>query len=242
MKKLDLSDLRAQRSYLTNEDYALAEGGEFVPKGVISKESWSSITSLPDTVLLMTTDYFAPAIATMQQIVGAWLEIHDRMPDGSPMRVQCLAAFECFEGGIFNAVHGWYRLAGVAIRNAIEDILVGLYYQNKPALRGDFDAVTSGKMRSPGRGTIDAELLRYVPKELVDEINTLYQDEMSIYVHRMSDGGVWESNGPVFVGEQLEIWIKQYERSFRLLSKLTEYVVPGSGTTAIADAIQFKKY
>lgn len=85
MKKLNLSDLRAQRSYLTNEDYGVAPDDEYVPKGLISAGSWSAITSLPDTVLLMTTDWFIDAIKTMQQMVGAWLDIHDEMPDGSPM-------------------------------------------------------------------------------------------------------------------------------------------------------------
>jgi hypothetical protein len=62
---------------------------------------------------------------------------------------------------------------------AIEDVFVGLYYQNQANLRADFDAVTSGKMRSPSRREIDAEL------------------------SSMSDGELWEgSNGPVFVGEQ----------------------------------------
>lgn len=95
-------------------------------------------------------------------------------------QVQCLAAYECFEGGLFNAAHGWYRLAVVAIRNAIEDILVGLYYENRPGHRAEFDAVTTGKQRTPGRGEIDAELLKYASRRLVNEINMLYNDELSI--------------------------------------------------------------
>lgn len=243
MKKLELSDLRAQRNYLTNEDYGFAPGNEYVPKGVISEGSWSSMTLLPDTVALMTTDWFTGAIETMQQIAGSWLDIHNKMPDKSPMQAQCLAAYECFEGGIFNAVHGWYRLAGISIRNAIEDILVGLYYQHQPKLRADFDAVTTGNRESPGRVEINAELLKYVPQKLLNEINTLYRLEMSIYVHRMSDGELWEgSNGPVFVGEQMEKWIGQYERAYRLLSQLIQAVVARSDIVVLADAIQFATF
>ncbi|HYK53081.1 MAG TPA: hypothetical protein VEV38_06085 [Candidatus Eremiobacteraceae bacterium] len=175
----------------------------------------------------------------MQRIVNAWLEIHDAMPENSPMRSQCLAAHECYEGGLFNAVHGWYRLAGIALRNAVEDIIIGLYYEHHPELGAEFVAVTSGKQRSPRRDLLDSELLNYAPQSLVKAINDLYQAELSIYVHRTSDGGLWQSNGPVFVHEQLETWIDQFERSFRLLCELIEAVVKGSGTIAVSNSIQF---
>jgi len=241
LKKLNLSDLRAQRLYLENDDYGIAPDEEYVPVGAISEGSWSAITLLPDTVALMTTDAFTNAIETMQAMAHAWLQIWESVPDNKPLRVQVLAAHECFEGGIFSAIHGWYRLAGVAIRNAIDDILVGLYYQHQKHLYAEFEEVTTGKRKSPGRGKVDAQLLRYAPKALVDDINALYTDEMSIYVHRMSDGELWEgSNGPVYVHSQMNTWIGQYERAFRLLCKLIEAVQPGSGVSAIADKIQFK--
>jgi hypothetical protein len=110
-----------------------------------------------------------------------------------------------------------------------------------PRRRAEFDAVTTGRMRSPGRREIDTELLKYAPQRLVDEINVLYNNEMSIYVRRMSDGELWRSNGPVFVGEQMEIWINQYERAFRSPSELIQAVAPNSDTVAIAGAIQFRK-
>lgn len=241
MKKLDLRDHRAQRVYLTNDDYGLATDDEYVPKGDISEASWSAITLLPDTVALMTTDGFIHAIETMQNIVNAWMDIHDAMPKNSPMRAQCLAAYECFEGGIFNAVHGWYRLAGIAVRNAVEDIIIGLYYQHHPELNAEFEAVTSGKMHSPRRSVVDKELLKYAGQPLVDAVNDLYQKELSIYVHRLSDGGMWESNGPVFAVDQMNTWIGQYERAFRLLSELIESVLPGCGAIAISESIQFQK-
>lgn len=243
MKKLDLSDHRAVRKYLTADDYGLHEGAEYVPKGVISPESWASLTNLPDNAALMTTDGYSNAIGTMQQMVNAWLDIHDAMPKGSPMRSQTLAAYECFEGAIFNAVHGWYRLAGIAIRNTVEDVIIGLYYQHQPGSAADFEAVTTGKKRSPRRVIVDSILQHHgAPPELLREINLLYQDELSIYVHRMSDGELWDgSNGPIFVPEQLNVLIEQYERSFRLLCRLIEAVVPGSDVVKISDAIQFEK-
>lgn len=242
MKKLDLSDHRAVREYLTDEDYGLPGDKPYEPKGVISPKAWASITRLPDTVALMTTDGYSRAIPVMQSMASAWSDIHDAMPDKSPMQSQCLAAYECFEGAIFNAVHGWYRVAGIAIRNAVEDIIVGLYYQNQPGKRTEFETVTTGQARSAGRRDIDRELVKYAPQGLVDRVNALYQDELSIYVHRMSDGELWEgSNGPVFVQKQFDIWIEQYERAFRLLCELIETVIPGSGVVKIADAIQFEK-
>lgn len=243
MKDLDLSDHRAVRKYLTADDYGLHEGDEYVPKGVISLESWASLTNLPDTVALMTTDGYSGAIGTMQQMVSAWLDIHDAVPEGSPMSSQSLAAYECYEGAVFNAVHGWYRLAGIAIRNAVEDVVIGLYYQHQSEKAAEFMAVTTGKARTPRRVIVDSVLQHQgASPQLLHEVNALYNDELSIYVHRMSDGELWEgSNGPVFVPAQLDVLIEQYERSFRLLCRLIEAVVPGSDVVKIADAIQFER-
>jgi hypothetical protein len=127
------------------------------------------------------------------------------------------------------------------MRNGIEDALVGLYYQHSPERKAEFGAVITGQMRSPKRQDVDAELLRYAAQPLVDAVNDLYGRELSIYVHRMSDGDLWGSNGPVFVCEQLDKWIGQYERAFRLLCELIDAVVQGSNTIAIADAIRFQK-
>lgn len=242
MKLVDLSDLRARRSFLSNEDYAIAEGAEYVPEGKITRESWNALMNLPDNVLLITTDSFTHAIEIMQEIAAAWHKIFDVLPSGSPLQQQCLAAHECFEGGIFNAVNGWYRLAGIAIRNAIEDVRVGFYYQGRPDLAKEFEAVVAGAADSPRRNEMNKELARKnVPADMIAELDALYQRELSIYVHRTSDGAIWESNGPVFVFEQMCIWIGQYERAFRALCKTLDVIVPGAGATQIADAISFKR-
>jgi hypothetical protein len=216
------------RVYLTDDDYALNEGPPYDPKGNIDPKAWRDLTVLPDSVALMTTDAFTLAIPVLQEIAWAWLEICDAMPADSPMRIQAMAALESFQGATFNAVHGWYRIAGIALRNAVEDILVGLYYQNQATKRSEFDNVTSGKARTPRRGEIDGELLKFASRELVDEVNALYQDELSVYVHRMSDGTLWKSNGPVFAPEQFNVWIGQYDRAFRLLARLIDAVVSGA--------------
>jgi len=241
MKKLDISDHRAVREYLTDEDYGLPSDLPYEPKGIISPEAWASLTRLPDTVALITTDVYSRAIPALQRITWAWLDIHDAMPRGSPMHTQCMAVLPGFEGATFNAIHGWYRVAGITLRCAVEDALIGLYYQNQLTKLPEFERVISGLEYSPKRRAIDKELLKFVSEKQLDRLNDLYQKELSIYVHRTSEGELWQSNGPVFVQRQLERWIGQYERAFRLLCELIEAVVPGSDVVKIADAIQCEK-
>lgn len=236
MKTLDLSDHRALRTYLTADDYALHEGQEYEPKGNISKETWQSVTGLPDNAALQTTDYYSRAIEVLNKITQSWLDIHDRVPEGTPIRTQCLAAYDGFKGSLFNAVHGWYRIAGITLRCAFEDILLGMYFQHQKGQWAAFEAVVTGKGRSPRRQAIDAELVKYVPQAALDRANALYQDELSIYVHRISEGEIWESNGPIFHHEALERWIEQFDRAFRSLCEMIDCVVPSAGAMQIANA------
>ena len=56
MKKFPLSDIRAVRSYLTDDDYALPGDHPYEPAGAIDRKAWESLVTLPDTVALITTD------------------------------------------------------------------------------------------------------------------------------------------------------------------------------------------
>ncbi len=239
MRTLDTSDHRALRVYLTAEDYGIHEGEEYVPKGIISQNVWLGITKLSDNAALHTTDFYSAAVGTAYAIANAWGDIHDRVPERTPIRTQCLAVQQGFEGSLFNVVHGWYRVAGITLRCAFEDMLIGMHYQHQDALWPEFEEVITGKGRSPQRRAIDAELLTFVPQELLDRANALYQDELSIYVHRTSEGEIWESNGPLFVHEALEVWIGQYDRAFRLLCAMIDAVVPATDASGVANGLRF---
>jgi hypothetical protein len=242
VKTLDTSDHRALRVYLTADDYGLPEGEEYVPKGTISKDVWRSLTSLPDNAALHTTDSYSAAVETAHAIAYAWLDIHDCVPEGSPIRTQCLAVQQGFEGSLFNAIHGWYRVAGITLRSAFEDMLIGMHYQRQKVRWPEFEQVVTGKMRSPNRRATNTELLKYISSDLLDQANALYQDELSVYVHRTSEGELWESNGPIFRQEALEVWIGQFDRTFCLLCEMIDSVVPGADAMNVAKGLRFKTW
>src|SRR5258708_40296771 len=96
---------------------------------------WNSIMGLPDSVAIETSDEFAPELEWAVRLAWSWLDIFDQLPEGSPARSQVLSALETFQASIFNVANGWYRIAGICLRCALEDMLLGLYYQNRPADR-----------------------------------------------------------------------------------------------------------
>jgi hypothetical protein len=235
MKPLDLSDHRAVRKYLTDDDY-VSSGQPYEPTGSISVADWDNLVLLPDTVALHTSDAYPKAFEVINRVGWAWLDIHDAIPDKTPMRSQALAAMEGFQGSTFNALFGWYRVAGVALRSAVEDVILGLYYQDLPSKYSEFESVVSGKQRSPGRNIVNAQLIKKVPQALLDTVNSFYQDELSVYVHRISEGFIWSSNGPVFVSSAFETWLEQYDRAFTLLCEAIQAVIPRAHTMAIVKA------
>lgn len=241
MKALRQSDHRARRYYLSAEDYGLHEGPEYKPSGHIKREVWKSLVTLPDNVALQTTDHYSRAVETLHRLVWSWLDIHDRLPKGSPMQLQSMAVLECFDGAVFNALHGWYRIAGIMLRCAFEDMLIGLFYQRQNARWPEYEEVVSGKRRSAGRKEMDRELLTFVPAALLSQANALYKDELSVYVHRISENQIWRSNGPNFTPKALNVWIGQCDRAYKMLCDLIECAEPGSKVRKIAGAIHFKK-
>jgi hypothetical protein len=240
MKTLDASDHRALRVYLTADDYGLHEGPAYEPKGALPEETWRSLTSLTDNAVLQTTDYYSNAVETLNDMAQSWLDIHDGVPEKTPLRMQCLAVHDGFQGSLFNAIHAWYRIAGITLRCAFEDMLIGMYYQDKPDRWPEFQEVITGKARSPQRREVDTELLRHMPQDLLNRANRLYQDELSVYVHRISEGEIWESNGPLFRHEALELWIRQFDQAFRLLCEMIDCIVPGTKASELAAEIRLR--
>jgi hypothetical protein len=70
--------------------------------------------------------------------------------------------------------------------------------------------------------------------ELSKEARLLYDTELSVYVHRLSHGTIWDSTGPIYVPSALEIWYDQYVRTYRVLCNLID-AVTGVRAAAIAD-------
>lgn len=241
-KPLPLSDLRARRRHLVNAEFALTEGPEYKPSGHINRDVWDHLVGLSDDVLLRTTDDFAGALEVIDAIGWSWLEINGRFSDTSPLYDQTLSALESFQGSAFNAATGWYRIAGTVLRCALEDVLLGLYYETRPGSKVDFVAIVEGKRGSPAIRTICDGIRAHHPSSdrLIIKATRLYA-ELSVYVHRVANSFIWESNGPVYVPKAFNKWVSQFDQTYRVLCALIDAVVPGTGAKQVASKLRFKK-
>jgi len=164
-KALLLSDHRSRRRYLTNDDYALVgKGLPFAPSGHIARTAWSHIMGSPDSVAIETSDGFALELEWADRLAWSWLDILDQLPKDSPAQYQVFSALETFQASIFNVLNGGYRIAGVCLRCALEDMFLGLYYQNRPADRAEYEKVANGSERSPSLRVRRIEETRSEPR------------------------------------------------------------------------------
>lgn len=237
VKPLPATDHRALRHYLEPDDYGLSATGQpFTPLGVIDSRTWRNLVGLSDSVAIETSDEFAPELERVDRIGWSWLDVHDALPENSPAREQTLSALETFQASAYNALNGWYRIAGICLRCGLEDMLLGLYFQGLPNERETFDSITEGTIGSPRIATILRALTaRGAPHDLVDATKYLYHEVLSVHVHLRSDGRIWESNGPVYVPTAFRAWLDEYETTYLLVSELIDSVVAGTGARAISN-------
>jgi hypothetical protein len=235
-KPLPLTDHRARRYYLEGDDYALASDGyDFVPSGRIKPETWDSIMGLSDSVAIETSDEFPAELEQADKIAWSWLDINERLPAESPVKYQTLSALETFQASVFNALNGWYRIAGASLRLALDDMFLGLYYQNRATERGKFDAITDGHERAPMlRDILPALQDAGVPHTLLYRARDWYHSVLSVHVHRRSDGTIWSSNGPVYVPKALRAWFEEYKSTYLLMCELIDSVVADAKVIDIA--------
>jgi hypothetical protein len=238
-KALPLSDHRSRRRYLTNDDYAwVGEGLPFVPSGRIARATWKNIMGLPDSVAIETSDGFAPELEWADRLAWSWLDILDQLPKDSPAQYQVFSALETFQASIFNVTNGWYRISGICLRCGLEDMLLGLYYQYRPADREEYELITDGKKPPPSLSRfVYAELNQHgASSELIERITTVYSKKLSVHVHRRSDGTNWSSNGPVYVPDAFRNWLSEFRETYSLLCEVIDVTIPGTAIAQIAES------
>ncbi len=227
-KQLPTTDIRAVREYLTNDDFAVAEGPEFVPVGNIDPEVWRSITGLPNDVAIQTTDKRRKEIETANALAVSWLDVVDSLPDG-PLKTQSLTCYEAFEASLFNATTGWYRTAGLTMRAGVDDLLTGLFFQINPSMLAEFEAIVSGANQSRKFKEMREALLAATGNNDVfgpkGDFGALYY-VLSIYTHRISNSEIWQSNGPIYVREGFDRWFREYTDADRILRAAIDAVRP----------------
>jgi len=119
---LPLSDFRAVRRVLESSDFALVDDGpEAPPSDLISEKAWHSIMELPGDVAIRTTSHQGTRINTLALLTSAWTEAFP--PSPSIILHGMLDGFDAFQASLFNVVHGFYKEAIAALRNALETMV-----------------------------------------------------------------------------------------------------------------------
>jgi hypothetical protein len=131
-QRLPLSDFRAVRHKLEPHEFAISEGMDVEPTALIDKETWSSLTVLPDDVAIRTSDHNGHRLALLQTLRHDWIEATGN-PEKPDELFNCmLDASDALQCANFLLLHGYYRPALAELRVALELVMIGAYGNLKP--------------------------------------------------------------------------------------------------------------
>lgn len=133
MKPLPDNDFRSRRLVLEPEDFALGpDAPDSSPADLIDEKIWRSITSLQDDVSVRTSNDHGSALKEMWRfwsewncVVGALQELAPSVGE-SPLCAVASDVGDEFQSSICNALVGFYRVAFSCLRNALENMSIGL--------------------------------------------------------------------------------------------------------------------
>lgn len=224
-RALPPDDFRRERAYLADEVFAIAPGESSPPTDPIDEGAWDGLINLPTDVLLRTTDYLGTMLADAHNQWGRWIEAMPYEPEGSggSMFNAALDAADEFHAAPFIAAHGYYRQATAALRKALEGMTIASALaaqadtKNFRAWREGTYEPAFGNMverlaRAPGPAGFDAHLeapgvFGRNPDGLLQRVYA----NLCRYAHSQpghTNGDIWQSNGPVFVGGGMtQFWI-----------------------------------
>ncbi len=254
-KKVSLSDFRAVRIVLEPDDFAL--GGDEPdppPSDLISQETWSGITGLPDDVAIRTSDHNGNALGEAYWLWGRWIEAIGETEDAlfAPM----LDANDDLQASMFDALHGYYRTGFSALRNVLELMTIGTcgalrnsqQYTNWRDGSAEFKFGTACNQLSnaPLLDAFNRRIRAAGYQSLWDTkkgalpggyARRLYRD-LCNYAHSrpgFTDGDLRSSNGPIYVGSVFRDWYYAYLRTISLCSISMFLARPSGDRSAFAE-------
>jgi hypothetical protein len=198
-------DFRTVRALLPDEVFLLPNGPRPGPRDLVAEDVWNGIVCLPDDVAITTSNHHGSQLAALYSLRGGWL--HAIGDDHDELFTSMLDAADCFQTSTFDSLHGYYRSALANLRSAVELVAIGTlgnrsptdadYVRWKKQNVGSLPFATAiRKLRGATKGSVSA--LAFEPNGWLE---ALY-DKLCAYAHSRpdsSDGGMWSSNGPVYV-------------------------------------------
>lgn len=254
-KQLPVSDFRAVRVVLEPDDFALGSEEPDPPASdLITKKTWHGIMNLPDDVAIRTSDHNGTILGEVYWLWGRWIEAVGETEDA--LSAAMLDAHDDLQASIFDSLHGYYRTAFSALRNAIELMTIGTCgaITKTPLYREWRDGSTefkfgtacdllaneaslntfNGSVRAAGHQSL------WDPKRepsLGGYGRRLYR-EMCDFAHSrpgFTDADLRCSNGPIYVHEVFRDWYYAYLRAISFCSIMMFLARPNGDRSAFAD-------
>ena len=258
--RLDENDFRRERTMLSPSVFFWAEGepDEWSPHtDKIDSKSWNHIMGLATHVALESSGYAGSVIKRLNQLNNDWT-FSWPAPETAPfMEYPALIAGEEFDALVFNALHGYYRQAIGCLRVSLETLVMAAAF----AVTSDtasFDAWQKGNLGAKvGRARIllrDSSEGRRIdaaaqPNSVFGDadgswLNARYK-RLCDYAHSRAghdNGGIWESNGPLFVPRALATVEREFRETLTLCYLLERLgwrgYAPGQGQPALLNGPQ----
>jgi hypothetical protein len=242
-KRMPLSDFRAVRVVLEPDDFALGSNDpDPPPSDPISQKTWHGILGFSDDVAIRTSDCNGGALGQAYWLRSQWLAAIGQEHDAlfGPM----LDSADDLQASIFNALHGYYRAGFSALRNVLELTAVGTSgsflhgSQAYAAWRSGSSEFSFGKAcdhlsDEPMLNEFNAHLRGSVGQSLFDAKDKKagrdggyarqWYTALCGYAHSrpgLTDGDLWESNGPIYVEKVFRDWFCAYSRTISICSVL----------------------
>ena len=258
-KQMPLEDFRAVRTILEPDDFAHdSEHPEPPPSDLVAEDTWHHLVSLPDDVAIRTSNHWGTTIKDLSELEGEFVEVclaaqdltgafSDHPSRNSPMEHVLVDASDELQASIYNALTGYYRVAFSVLRNAVENLTVGLHLE----LSGDqatYRAWLSGTdlrfgwaadltPKHPTVANLEAHFLASVGDDIFHQksppdhggfARRLFA-KLSKYTHGTpghSHVDLWASNGPIFVPDAFLDWAVTYTQVLALSLILCKLAYP----------------
>jgi hypothetical protein len=205
-KRKSSRDFRSLRVLLPDKAFALRCGKRPGPTDRVRKRVWRGIMHLPDDVAITTSNHHGSQLAALYTLWADWVEATGEKEEDA-LFTAMLDAADCFQSSTFDSVHGYYRSALSNLRSALELVAIGalgnlapaddVYARWKKSAAGLAFPSCRGRLRGATKEPV--KTLLFKPNGWMEG---LYY-KLCNYAHSRpdsSDGAMWESNGPIYVG------------------------------------------
>jgi hypothetical protein len=218
-------DFRSERQHLAPHVFAL--GGDMPDPArddLVSVEAWRDLIDLPTDVLLRTTSYAGGVVGHLRELISCWHEDGLSQVDSPELLpISFLDAEEELTASLFNAVHGYYRQGISCLRVAAENMVTAAadHLSN------------SQNQHSATKWSTALKVVRDIGFPDVTKTNRLkalggsrgdwaydLHEALSKHTHGIpgaTSGDLWESNGPVFNRDALQLFLSLFEETLILL-------------------------